>query len=712
MPTMNLKDHILDSRSASKPTEGYMLLKELGLFEPEYLPTLAHYTMSVIRLSEGRPLTSSIGSLGELLRDSKEFPPDVAVLDTEDAFKMATHLIESAWHAEGWTEYLDKKGYILTTVGSPLVPEGVKPKIDRATAHNPFDAWSNPYDPHSGRALISNRTLSFKELRSNMDKGPEWLRAVNRLEQTAFAINLDILDIARAVELNIKFEGSAKAKASKRRSYKQTLSQAKLLSEAPFYRRITCDYRGRLTDAASRVAHSGDDLQRAMVEFSERATIDAKSMEFLWLHLANCLDIKGSVDDRVTQAKGYRKQIRAWANDPIGTFIEWGQFDSKFQLIRCALEFKYISLPGSINLTSLPISIDQNASAYQHIALLYRDPELARLSNLTDEYCHIYSEIAQVVEHDTGLTHKEMTKVVKAVAMPRVYGGTARSAESKLRKLSEEIPTLSDMIESVMDTPEMIEFRSKRVLKLKGGEIKEIEIDPESAVDFDLVKSGGYAWYDSDDRNKAYMHAYKPRTSKEKYSRASSMAFKELITAVLDALNEIVPTENIFRTTVKRAARYAVKARGSASWVSPSGFPVHCVKHQTERARAILRLDIQPDGTRRHISLSLTKTLDAVAVAKTANAVVPGIVHSLDAAVLHHTANEFDATLPLTCNHDSFSTLAPHVRELQILLSDSLVWAHRTDQLEKITTGFGMPETVSALHTPDQLVATTTNAFN
>ena len=705
-----LKLYIADPRSKSRKTLGFQLLEGTGCLEDPYLPRLTAYTTDILRSAEGEPLTRTIGKLGQQLRDvGNELPIDFQAYDDHDLFQCAVHLMESAWHAQAWEDYQVKGQHFITTANSSILTELTKTYTDKTTSTKRFPRWDSYFCSESSRRLVSNMTMPEYSLLENMDRNPIWLQAIHRLEGTAFNINSEMLQIARAVAAQITHKGTSdKAIKSREERQEKTLRDSELLLGEPFYRRITTDYRGRLNDAASRVAHSGDDLQRGLVEFAQSAETNPEATEYLWLHTANMLGLKGSVETRVSEAKTYRTTLKEWAANPVDTFTQWGVYKNRFQLIRCALEFKYLS---STNTTRLPIQIDQNASAYQHLALLYRNKDLARLSNLTDEYVHIYAEIARAIEIQDAPPISDLTKIVKSVCMPRIYGGRPRSAQKKLRALVDEVPYLQTLMMEALESDHMTQFKSMRKVMLKGTKtIKEFELDPYAAFDW-------YADYSHVDPDTLIEtpNAYRPRSNQEIFSESSRLAFSGLISAVITALQKVVPDETAYRGTVSKAATKGISrsSDSSATWISPSGFKVHTKKFKEEKNRGIIRKHPKVEGGRpERLSFVLLTRTDQTNSTKTANATVPGLIHSLDAAVLHKTAVAFDMELPLTCNHDSFSTLAPFVAELQHTLRDSLVWTHRSDQLEKITRAFGVPETVAGLHTPDELVLTTTNSFN
>lgn len=719
-----LKEELANPRSKTKLPKGYKILRDEGLLDGERLLDLTLLTSSSIAQSEGRTLTGVIRDLGVKVSEYCHLN-----LGYEDSLDVGRHLLESAHWSGLFTYYLGEGGNRLTLIEGALPhPIEIQSESDKSTSiGQPFSRWSTPIDHYeSGRAIISNyfkngtsldgllpdftkferEGSSWKATLGQSLARPLWLQGIDRLESQAFQINADILKVAKSIEAKVHHTGATSSiRKAKTKKFSKTLKRAEVMLETgqPFFRRINADYRGRLNDASAFIAHSGDDIQRALVEFHDSVEI-GDSNDYLWLHMANVMGLKGSMSDRIKSAKRLQGQIRLWSRTPEATFENgWGSYENKFQVLRAAMELDHSRTRG---MTRLPVALDQNASVYQHIALLYRNPELAKLSNLGEDYQSIYHEIARQMETDIIDDDLNLrAKVVKAVCMPRAYGGTSRSAEKGLRALSETVPQLAELMEEAKASEQYEAHRLSDSLTLKNGETITIERDEEFDPDIN------YDWID-DDGNR-YLNVCKPRSRGSLYSKQISLAFKGLIEATTKALEIVVPDEKLFLEQISSIAFNSSKSNaqdGSVKWLSPSGFPVVIKRFQEKKYRLRLRLK-DDDGQIKFLDL-VAQRRGGVSPKRTASASVPAVVHSLDASVLHHVAVKFNQDLPLTCNHDSFATLAPHCKMLQEQLSDSLIWAHSDDELGRITEALGDRVEIGSLLSPSDLVKTTVNAFN
>ena len=95
-----------------------------------------------------------------------------------------------------------------------------------------------------------------------------------------------------------------------------------------------------------------------------------------------------------------RKLIKRIAADPIGRFDDWRRVDKPFAFLAACFELVEAWKDPRRFVTTLPIQFDATASGIQHLALLSRDEEAARLVNLTgdtEQVRDVYGEVADAV---------------------------------------------------------------------------------------------------------------------------------------------------------------------------------------------------------------------------------------------------------------------------------------------------------------------------
>jgi len=84
----------------------------------------------------------------------------------------------------------------------------------------------------------------------------------------------------------------------------------------------------------------------------------------------------------------------------------------------------------------MPVAVDQSNSAFQHIALMMNDDELAKRTNLADEdYNDIYQEIA---DRSPSLPKKKARKIIKLITVPWSYGAGNKKIVERIRDYRNE----------------------------------------------------------------------------------------------------------------------------------------------------------------------------------------------------------------------------------------------------------------------------------
>ncbi len=197
------------------------------------------------------------------------------------------------------------------------------------------------------------------------------------------------------------------------------------------YLAVRWDYRGRLNQVDSALTYtSGSDLARAVLEFDEARIVRTEAGRVaLARHVLNQWDgeqaRKIAHGSELQWIKDYRAEIKRIAEE--GTIVT--DASHPLRLVAACRAWCAAERGDAIR---LPVSIDATTSMLQHMALLLRDPELARLSNLwPGPRQDFYTKVAE----RCGSTRK----VVKAAAMPLFYGQTANGAMDALSKKLVEI---------------------------------------------------------------------------------------------------------------------------------------------------------------------------------------------------------------------------------------------------------------------------------
>jgi len=150
---------------------------------------------------------------------------------------------------------------------------------------------------------------------------------------------------------------------------------------------------------------------------------------------------------------------------------------------------------------------------------------------------------------------------------------------------------------------------------------------------------------------------------KEKGVEVSKEDLTQVVKAVRDAMNYIVPGPMAVMKWIEAEVAAAIKAgKTHLEWTTPSGFVVH----QKLMKKQVESLNLQLLG-RCKVSVATGDT-DEVDLNHHKNATAPNLIHSLDASLLHLSVLRFAAPIALIhdsvlCRATDMSTLSTVVRE-------------------------------------------------
>ena len=252
--------------------------------------------------------------------------------------------------------------------------------------------------------------------------------AAERVRATRWRVNCAVCSVAgewlQAHFDKVIAEEGRRAALKEYGTIRDAYHQARKLQAG--YLAVRWDHRGRLNQADSALTYtSGSDLARAVLEFDEAKPVHTDAGR---LALARHLINQYSAGDARSVMRGGELDWVHAHRGVIGRIAEYGTIATDathpLRLIAACRAWCAAERGEPIR---LPVSIDATTSMLQHMALLLRDQQLARLSNLwPGTRQDFYTQVAGAC----GSTRK----VVKGVAMPMFYGQTDNSAMDVLRR--------------------------------------------------------------------------------------------------------------------------------------------------------------------------------------------------------------------------------------------------------------------------------------
>lgn len=350
--------------------------------------------------------------------------------------------------------------------------------------------------------------------------------AVNMLQETAWAINTDVLNVALELfnanstlaglpdhgelekpakplgaqgrEAQFAYENPAEWNAWKKKAadfyawarsaerlgkiieVNQTLRTAERYAEfEALYFVYQLDFRGRIYPVATGLSPQGDDLNRGLLTFANGKRMTKGAAVWLAIHGANVwandgLD-KTAFDTRYQWVMDNENNILAAARDPLN-FTWWSRAENPWQFLAFCTEWNGWKLEGENFLTTLPISADGSCNGIQHYAALMRDTKEGAAVNLVpgDKPSDIYSVVAAAGLERVVKDSVESTEEALPAIIDRETGEILKPAVFQ-RELAAAIqPYVSRKFfkRGVMTTPYGVSFYGIRdQLKAEQGEL-------------------------------------------------------------------------------------------------------------------------------------------------------------------------------------------------------------------------------------------------
>lgn len=412
----------------------------------------------------------------------------------------------------------------------------------------------------------------------------------------------------------------------------QDLKVAKELMEYDqFYLPHNFCHRGRIYPIPH-FSHHRDEHIKAMFEFANEKVVDEEAFYWIAIQVANTGDFdkvsKKPMLDRIKWVNDNADKIIKVAQDYKSSFDFWSKADKPFCfLAACQAYFKYL-VEGEGSTSGLPISLDGSNSGIQHYSAASRQERDGSLVNLvpSTKPQDIYQEVADVVE----AIFKEQFEDEKWARAWLKFGVNRKLVKRNVMTFgySSEIYGFKDQI--LEDTMRPL---ADEVLEGK--------------------------------------HDTHPFGEDQGFAAANFLA-----KANWKAVNQVITGASEGMKFFKTLARLLAHENKHMRWVTPVGFPViqSYSKFTTKEIKVYLYDRTLFKNVRSQISLR-DKPVKAVDKAKSASAVSPNVIHSMDAAhllltVLNGLQQEIHEYFLI---HDSFATTAADTQKLYKIIRSSFV---------------------------------------
>ena len=317
--------------------------------------------------------------------------------------------------------------------------------------------------------LIKGANLNYLGDALESGKLDATFSALNMLQDTAWAINIDVLEVARELfsanstiaglpdhgelekpakpagakgrEEQFAQENHAEWKAWKKASAEhyawarsaerlgKILEVSNTLSTATRYAEYEAlhfvyqlDFRGRMYPVSTGLNPQGDDLSHGLLTFANGKLMTEEAAVWLAVHGANAWANEGldkkSFTVRHAWVMNNENHILASAADPLN-YTWWARAENPWQFLSFCFEWNGWKSEGTDFVTTLPISADGSCNGIQHYAAMLRDETEGAAVNLVpgDEPADIYSCVAKSAAERVMKDAVEGTEELLAAAL-------------------------------------------------------------------------------------------------------------------------------------------------------------------------------------------------------------------------------------------------------------------------------------------------------
>lgn len=409
--------------------------------------------------------------------------------------------------------------------------------------------------------------------------------------------------------------------------------------ESEIYFPYILDFRGRVYAVPAFLNPQGSDLARGLLTFAQGKPINTQTAaDWLAVHGANVYGYdKVSLEERVAFIHKMSDRIVAIADDPMSDLL-WADLDKPWQFLAFCFEWAGFIREGFGYMSSLPVALDGSCNGLQHFSAMLRDSIGGEAVNLlpSEQPEDIYQRVADV---------------------------TLRKLEKAVARQGEDAGMAAQWLHFGVDRD--MTKRPVMILPYGGTRFacrKYIEDEIRKALD--KGKENPFAVGERDN---------------------VFAASDYLAGLVWDSIGEVVVAARDVMGWLRKAASLAAKEGLPVNWTSPSGLPIQQAYRELKSRKIFTKLGGNITKT---LQLTIKEETDALDRTRQANGISPNFVHSMDAACLHRyvcKASEHGID-HFALIHDSYGTLAADTEQSAQCIRDVFVEMYQEDVLENFRT--------------------------
>ena len=411
-----------------------------------------------------------------------------------------------------------------------------------------------------------------------------------------------------------------------------------------FYFPAYLDFRGRLYYRGDYLNPQGNDLSKALLQFTSKAKIDDDAKWWYYIHGANCHGVKGTYQNRYNFIQERENEIRQIAKDPIKNLTLWKDADSPFSYLAFVLDCNaYLDDPENYE-SGLRIASDASSSGLQILSLLLRDGEGCVRTNVlphttTAEPSDVYIECLGVLK---GLLTNDAQSSLKPVSEYASYW---------LQELKNK--NSRDLVKRILMT-------SVYSLSLYG------------------------------------LHKYVQDWINENSTCECKHRIKYLKSRVKEAVDDTVKGASQGMIWLKDVTRQLSTLNKDLELDMPSGFRL------VSRYRKSKASHIKTITQGKFLYIQYQNETDIIAPGKSINASVPNVIHALDANILYDIVEKVPNNVPFSLVHDSIYYRAADANLFYEQIRESIKEIFTSDILQDFKTQIEEQHSITLPNIPEQ----------
>lgn len=494
----------------------------------------------------------------------------------------------------------------------------------------PMICIPNQWSDSSFGGFLENKTQGISVItgsskhKHSVEIRDKLYKAINCINSIQFGINEDLLNFL-SNEGKFILEDQLNSSDSLQRQI--TLKIAETFKNVPFYLNVHSDWRGRIYTQSFFISYQGGDLSSALLNFWEGESLNESGKYYLYIYGANNHNennlSKASFEERIQWVKdNYDKIINLDPNLILSA-------ENKFVFTAFCLNMKQLH-NNPLSIIKTPVFLDATCSGIQHLAALLQDLELGSHVNLTpyndkDKPGDIYSEIVGPINETLNKYGEENPdyinlsfvkfnrKLLKQSIMTKVYNvtnyGIANQLKSKLEKIDNK--NLSIGTENTNEV------------------IKNLKVN---------LKKSSFNYY--------IVPGIKGNV------KLNSSDIAKIAQIINEQIFVLFPSLNYIYSYFIDITKLMIKLNIPVSWFTPSGMKITQHYLRSKQTSVAIRFA----GKTKKIVLR--EWTDILNKQKQVQAIIPNIIHSLDANHLTNLINWANDNKfgPIITIHDCFGT--------------------------------------------------------